>query len=174
MPRTPVHLIYQLKAVAEFFQLKVPSSAVLSSIRLTGSQISKLLLTYQLHDFPNDAIQQFQRHVKNYRGMVGVPEREYEHWAWMAAQYASSSSSSLARFGSILAQVPAVRSALGADPRQRRQFGSHGVRSGRLPPPCYRLLQLTGPSAGSAQPRLLLSLRGLPHCEAAKARQAHG
>ena len=49
--------------------------------------MTRLLLAHQLFDFPNDAITQFGRHIRNYRSSVGVAEREFEHWAWMCRQY---------------------------------------------------------------------------------------
>lgn len=50
-------------------------------------QMTRLLLAHQLFDFPNDAITQFGRHIRNYRSSVGVAEREFEHWTWMCRQY---------------------------------------------------------------------------------------
>lgn len=71
MNKTPASLALEVKAVAEFFEYK----------------ITKLLLVHQLHDYPNDAILQHQRHVKLFRNLVVSPEREPEHLGWMARQY---------------------------------------------------------------------------------------
>ncbi|ELR24645.1 uncharacterized protein ACA1_172710, partial [Acanthamoeba castellanii str. Neff] len=47
----------------------------------------KLCKLYFSTNSINDAVAQLERHIKTFRRVLGMAEKEFEHWAWLSRQY---------------------------------------------------------------------------------------